>query len=547
VSRPLSFRSRILGLVLGVAIVPLVLIGIMLLRGAAATGEQVLSRRLERAAEDSRRILVGNWIPLRSLLLDVSEWPEVGDVVGGGPTDPLTARLLELDPRIREVTIGAPAGTPLYAFNRSALAPEEGGLPPAMTPLMNVVFELRNAATAAARIEFGLEGELLLPTETLPTSASGIVIALLDPATGASLLPVPVVAPVPVPRRFSWGDEEWLTESHSFRDPPLTLVLAAPVTPYVAPVRRSVRNGALLLASVAALALLGAIVLTSRMTRSLRGLVEGADAVSAGDLSRRVAYAKEDEFGRVAAAFNQMTESLQETLRERASRESLAAMGEFAASLAHEVRNPLTAVKIDLQGLEERIGDDPALRQPLTRALEEIDRLDATVGDALSFVRRGDGAKTLDIRHPIEAAVRSAAPSFERAGARLEIDAADSELPVAGDPAGLEQLFLNLLLNAAEALSEGGRARIEAGREGGRIRVRVTDDGPGIPGAIRERIFEPLFSTKDTGTGLGLTISRRIVEAHRGTLEVRDAVGGGTRVEVNLPAAETCPKRADSL
>ncbi len=536
-TRFFSFRFRILALVLGVAIVPLVLIGTVLLRGAARSGERVLSERLENAADDTRDALIQNWLPLRSKLLDVSEWPEVQEAADRGSGNPLTLRLSEIDLRIRRVTIRAePEGT-LFEFDRSALSPEEGGLPPTTTPLMRVSMDLASVAKEAATIAFGLEGELVLPREAVPASAAGMVLALINPASGASLLPIPVDASVLAGDRFTWGGEEWLAAARSFGDPPLKIVLAAPLTPYVAPFRRSVRNGAYLLAAVALGALLGAIVLTSRMTRSLRALVRGADAVSSGDLSHRIEYADEDEIGRVADAFNDMTDSLQRTLREQASRESLAAVGEFAASLAHEVRNPLTAVKIDLQSLEEKLGDDPSRTIPLRRALEEIDRLDATVGDALSIVRQGDGDRVLDIRRPIEAAAHSAAPAFSQGDSTLDVNGGDSELPVLGDSAGLEQLFLNLLLNAAEALPHGGVATIGACRDGDSVCIRVEDDGPGIPEHARDRIFEPLFSTKEAGTGLGLTISRRIVEAHRGELTVRDAEGGGTCVEVRLPAA----------
>ena len=535
--RLFSFRFRILALVLGVAIVPLVLIGIVLLRGASQSGEKLLSQRLERAAEDSRDAVIRNWLPLRSMLLDVSEWPEVDEAVERAAGDPLKTRLSELDLRIRQVTIRDSVGT-LFEFDRSALTSEEGGVPPATSPLMRVRIELFRLAAESATIEFGLEGELVLPREAVPASAAGMVLTLIDPTSGASLLPIPVDASVLAGDRFTWGGEEWLASARSFGDPPLKIVLAAPLTPYVAPFRRSVRNGAYLLAAVALGALLGAIVLISRMTRSLRELVRGADAVSAGDLSHRIEYVEEDEVGRVAQAFNQMTASLQRTLREQASRESLAAVGEFAASLAHEVRNPLTAVKIDLQSLEERLGDDPSLTLPLRRALEEIDRLDATVGDALSMVRQGDEDRVLDVWQPIEAAAHSAAPAFARVDATLDVDRGNSELPVFGDAAGLEQLFLNLLLNAAEALPQGGRATIGAGADGDSACILIEDDGPGIPEPVRDRIFEPLFSTKEAGTGLGLTISRRIVEAHRGELSVRDAEGGGTCVEVRLPAAD---------
>ena len=538
-SPPLSFRFRILALVLGVAIVPLVLSGIVLLRGASRSGEQLLSERLETATEESRATVIRRWLPLRSMLLDVSEWPAVRRAAGGEAGDSLVAQLVDLDPRIRQVTVRGRSGERLFEFDRARLPPEQGGQPPATNPLMRVTFELFDVEPLGATIEFGLEGDLLLPAAVLPPSTAGMVLTLLDPASGSSLLPIPLDAYVIKAGRFMWAGEEWLASIRPFADPPVRLVVAAPLTPYVAPFRRSVRNGAYLLAAVALGGLLAAIVLTSRMTRSLRALVGGAEAVSAGDLSHRIGRSGADEIGRVAEAFNQMTESLQRTLREKASRESLAAMGEFAASLAHEVRNPLTAVKIDLQSLQERVADDETLTVPLRRALEEIDRLDSTVGDALSVVRRGDGERVLDVWQPIRAAAHSASPAFAKAGATLQVIGENDGLPVCGDAAGLEQLFLNLLLNAAEALSPGGRASIGARRGGGFVLVRVEDDGLGIPEEARERIFEPLFSTKETGTGLGLTISRRIVEAHRGDLSVEENEGGGTRVEIQLPLAGT--------
>ena len=545
--RHLSFRFRILALVLGVAIVPLVLIGAFLLRGASRSGEQLLSQRLERATEESRGTLISRWLPFRSMLLDVSEWPEIRRVAETEDDEALVAKLVDLDPRIRQVAIQAASGELLFEFDRARLAPDQGGQPPATTPLLRVAFELPGAEPVGTAIEFRVEGDMLLPADVLPPSTAGMVLTLLDPESGASLLPIPLDAYAIREGRFTWGGEEWLASMRAFADPPVRLVVAAPLTPYVAPFRRSVRNGAYLLAAVALGGLLAAIVLTSRMTRSLRALVGGAEAVSAGDLSHRISQPGVDEVGRVAESFNQMTESLQRTLREKASRESLAAMGEFAASLAHEVRNPLTAVKIDLQSLQERLADDEALNVPLRRALEEIDRLDSTVGDALSVVRRGDGDRTLDVWQPIRAAAHSAGPAFLKTGATLDVIAGDDELTVRGDAAGLEQLFLNLLLNAAEALPAGGRATIGAQRESGSVLVRVEDDGPGIPEEVRERIFEPLFSTKETGTGLGLTISRRIVEAHRGDLNVGDIEGGGTRVEIRLPLADAGASPKPSL
>ena len=532
-----SFRFRILALVVGVAVVPLVLIGLVLIRGAAQSGESLLVERLDHAAAETREALVQSWIPVRSLLLDVSEWPEVLAVLSDGDATRLTARLLELNPGIRTVRIESGQGDTVYRLDRSSLSPDEGGVPPSTRPLLRVEYPIQRIDMASASIEYGLDAELLLSRDAQPASAAGMVLALLDPETGASLLPIPLDPSLLTEARFSWGGEEWLAERRSFEDPNLILVVSASLTPYVAPFRKSARNGALLLAAVALCALLAAVVLTTRMTRSLRDLVSGADAVTAGDLSRRISHREDDEIGRVAVAFNNMTSSLQRTLREQASRESLAAMGEFAASLAHEVRNPLTAVKLDLQHLEEKIGDEDALRGPLLRSLREIDRLDATVGDALSVVRRADGDRRLDVWRPIESAIYASRPEFERREVEVELNGRESEFTVFGDTAALEQLFLNLLLNAAEASPPGARTSITVSSKADSIAIRVEDEGPGISPNARERIFEPLFSTKESGTGLGLTIARRIVEAHRGELDLREGRRGGTVVEVRFPAA----------
>jgi len=539
VIRPPTFRFRILALVVGVAIVPLLLIGLFLVRSAEKSGERLLSDRLSTAADETRDALVSHWIPLRSGLLDVAQSDEVSSVLAGGPAESLGTVLLKLDPRIREVEIRWAEDSVVFQFDRSALSPEQGGIPPPTTPLLRIGYDVgEQDANGPGVIEFALEAELLLPREALPASSAGMVVTLLDPQTAIPLIPVPMDASVLSRDRFVWGGEAWLATRRSFRDPPLELVTAAPLTPYVAPFRRSARNGAFLLAAVALGAIVAAGFLTLRMTRSLGALVQGADAVAAGDLSHRIDQSGADEIGRVAAAFNTMTESLQRTLKEQAGRESLAAMGEFAASLAHEIRNPLTAVKLDLQSMEERLDDDPELRDPLHRALEEIERLDGTVGDALTVVRRGDGDHVLDIRQPIEAAAHSARPAFDECGSRLELIPGDQTLLVLGNSSALQQLFLNVLLNAAEALPVGGTAEIRTAQVGdGGISVTIQDDGPGIPDEVRDRIFEPLFSTKESGTGLGLTISRRIVDAHRGQMTIIGEPGGGTRVEITIPRA----------
>jgi len=251
-----------------------------------------------------------------------------------------------------------------------------------------------------------------------------------------------------------------------------------------------------------------------------------------------VEVAAEDEVGRVARAFNQMTDSLRRTLRELAQRESLAAVGEFAARLAHEVRNPLTAVRVDLQRAEERI-EDPAARDLVARTLRAVARLDATVAGALRVARSGNvERRPLALRGPVEAAMESARPEFAAHGARLQpIEDGAGALTVNGDAAALEQLFLNLLLNAAQAAGAGGHAGIHFATEDRAVTVSVWDTGPGIPPEAREAVLAPFYSTKPDGTGLGLAIARQIAQAHGATLAIEGGAGPGAVVRVTLPRA----------
>jgi two-component system sensor histidine kinase FlrB len=258
--------------------------------------------------------------------------------------------------------------------------------------------------------------------------------------------------------------------------------------------------------------------------------------VSKGDFQRRINEDGEDEVGRVAEAFNLMTESLQRTLDELAKKESLAAVGEFAASLAHEIRNPLTAVRVDLQKALAGLSSDSGLRSPLQRSLSEIERLNLTIDETLAQARIGRaGAESVDLRAVLEAGAEAAQPFFQERGASLILGAGEWPLTVRGDADALRQAFLNLFRNAAEALGPGGKAEVGVGVTEGTLEVTVTDTGTGIPEELQQRVFEPLFTTRTDGTGLGLAIVKRIVEAHGGTVALESESGRGTQIRVRLP------------
>jgi len=538
----LSFRVRVLLIVLLVALVPLGLVGLWLTRSAARTGESLMHERLTGALGATLDAVIGNWIRERSRLLSVAESPGIRDALRAAPEGPpppeLVDRFAGLGDIADAITVADSGGRAVWALRREAVS----GAPAVRVerPAFGVHFDIWEGLVdrPVGRLTVRVRADALLPTGATPPQAAGTVIALFDAQTGMSLIPVSFDPLLLEAVRFQWGGETWVTERRSLAEPPVTVVVAAAVTPFTVPFEGAARQGTLLLLGVAMIGLVMAVLLTRRLTGSLEDLSEAAAAVSAGDLARRVEVGGADEVGRVARAFNTMTESLERTLAELASRESLAAVGQFAASLAHEIRNPLTAIRVDLQRVRAGLPGDSALLEPHERALNEIVRLDETVAKALRAARHGGVDRgTFDLRTPIRAASEAARPAFDERKAHLTLALPDEPLPVEGDAGALEQLFLNLVQNAAQALDTGGCARVEAWGEDGAFVVNVADNGAGVPAALLSRVFDPLFTTRPEGTGLGLTIARRIAEAHSGSIELASGAGEGTTARVRLSQA----------
>jgi two-component system sensor histidine kinase HydH len=224
-----------------------------------------------------------------------------------------------------------------------------------------------------------------------------------------------------------------------------------------------------------------------------------------------------------------------ELLRDRLERERrLAALGEMSAVLAHEIRNPLASLKGHAQLLEESLPEGTGDRDKAGRVVREAVRLERLTSDLLQFVRTG----SIDRRETDPAALLREA--VEEAGADridLRVDGAPPVWPLDADR--LRQALSNLLRNAVQAGGEGSRVAAEATVDGGRLWFVVRDRGEGIPPGERERVFEPFHTTRVRGTGLGLAVARRVVEAHGGTIEVRDREGGGAEFRVGIPRGTT--------
>jgi two-component system sensor histidine kinase HydH len=220
------------------------------------------------------------------------------------------------------------------------------------------------------------------------------------------------------------------------------------------------------------------------------------------------------------------------------SSSALEFLGRLAGGLVHEIKNPLSTLRINLTLLKEDLSsahpEERGLRKRIEVLESEVARLDAVLLDFLRYagMRRLERTPT-DLRALVAELVEFLEPGFRRDGIELRADVPSVVGEV--DPALLKRALLNLLLNAQEAIEGKGRVVIEGVREGDRLRLEVRDDGRGIPAEELERVFDVYYSRSKAGSGLGLPTARRIVEEHGGVLELSSRAGEGTIVTVLLP------------
>ncbi len=232
-----------------------------------------------------------------------------------------------------------------------------------------------------------------------------------------------------------------------------------------------------------------------------------------------------------------VVKELQQREREIRRAEQLAAVGQLAAGVAHEIRNPLTSIKLLVQsGLE----DGCELRSDDLRIIEsEVRRMEKSLGTFLEFARPPKmERRAMELRGLLVDTLTLLKIRSDNANVRLAL-APGEELNLYADREQLKQVFVNLALNALDAMPAGGDLTLRVRRIGERAQVEVTDTGPGIAAAMLPRLFEPFASGKDTGLGLGLVISKRIVEDHGGTIGAANRVGGGASFYVTLPIHES--------
>lgn len=296
-------------------------------------------------------------------------------------------------------------------------------------------------------------------------------------------------------------------------------------------------------------AMFGVVYLAFRFTKPIDMLVAGAQQVAGGNLSVTLPIRGSDEIGRLAQTFNQMVERLRENreLQERLNEaEKSSLLGRFAATVAHEVRNSLNFINLSIDQIRAKHtgGDERAARE-LPRNLgnikDEINRLNRLVNDFLAAGRQMPPEMApCDLKATVEEAVALVEKQAYRQNIAIASDL-PANLPVFRlDRAQMKTCFLNILTNAVQAMPRGGQIRITANgvqEASGApcLQLRFADTGPGIPPEEREKVFSPFYSTKATGFGLGLAITRKIVEDHGGRVYVTDGEARGTAPHRTVP------------
>lgn len=298
-------------------------------------------------------------------------------------------------------------------------------------------------------------------------------------------------------------------------------------------------------------ALIPNLVLVALIVRSIsrpvRRLTEGAVEVAGGAYGTQVDLQSNDEMGLLADSFNKMSrkmaddiEHLKELSEHLIRTEKLAAAGTLAAGVAHEVNNPLASISSLIQILRTRHSSDDDTSEMLRLVSTQISRITQVTRDMMEFAQTRPPVRAQqDINHVIEASIRLA--SFDKAFRRLNLIASkDAIVPlIQADADQLQQVFLNLLLNARDAMPDGGVLEVSTRYDSSsnEIIIEVADNGAGITEENRAHIFDPFFTTKPTGkgTGLGLAVCYGIVSAHDGRIEVERNDGQGTLVRVTLP------------
>ncbi len=527
---------------------PLAMIGLWLTQSAVRSGRALLEDQLRESVTNIQQSVDTKWDLRRGDLLFLAGNEVVDAVLFHGEVSAADSAFLTevasaMSRHIAGFTYSDRAGAVVYSSTPAISRGARQGAPTVQAsapprPTMSVDYPVHRADKVLGSVTAQVFLDAILPSDSARLLLPGSALALRDYQSGDVLVRLRGAVDFPTTGVVAIAGDEWMLESTRLSDPPLELVVAGPLGPYVKPFQRDGRTGLVALAILALTTVMLTTLLTTRLAGTVGGLVETAGAVADGDLGRQARVVGPLEFQRLAASFNTMTESLRRLVTELSERRALAAVGEFAAALSHEVRNALTSVQIDLERVEER-SEDAKNRRLIGRTLSHVRRLDAAVTGSLRIARTGRVESTdIDLSQVLRDTVKVAKPSFAASGTRLVLGDIPASV-VRGDAEAFHQLFLNLLLNAQQAMAPNDEASVSGTIADGHLIIAIDDRGSGMTVEQIQHAFDPYFTTRTKGTGLGLPIARNIAIAYGGDLAIQSTLGVGTVVEVRFPLGRT--------
>ncbi len=290
------------------------------------------------------------------------------------------------------------------------------------------------------------------------------------------------------------------------------------------------------------LGIIASFFMSRLITEPLNKFVEFTRILGSGEFNRSLKVQSRDEVGYLAHSFNRLSwelkaakEKIEEayTYTHLLQAEKLSSIGQISAGLAHELKNPVTTLKMLFQAFKEQ----PDMTKEDAEIIHnEIEKIDNILTRFLGFVRQKDfHSSEIDINTLMDRVLSLATFDLQNYGIVVHKDMIEALPHIKGDRSLLEQVFLNLILNAIQAMPDGGEVRISGKTDSGFIEVMIWDKGSGIPSHIRGKVFDPFFTTKADGTGLGLSIAYNIIKAHGGQLYFNSNEGSGTVFTVKLP------------
>ena len=420
--------------------------------------------------------------------------------------------------------------------------------------------QIDQSSMLLSRADFALNPAILaslkavIGADIMTCSADGKVLATtLTPSR--SLKALPVVLSTDAPARILSGDSPFIAREATIDGIPYKIAyrrVASTPKAYIvvlndtSALARTRNQVATLLLLIATLMVVLMALIGHRIARSVTGpvlrLVDFSNRIAAGDRSQ-APITSGDEVGLLAAAFNDMVEQLRKSEERVLQSEKLALTGLLAARTAHDVRNPLSAIRIQAQLLQSKIKSrgDESEKELIGSVLQGIDRLEGVVRGMLDLASpQVLHLESEDIREVVNDVLDHTGPQLRHRKITVR-KTFDPVIPrVRLDRNRFKRALLNLVVNAAEAITDGGILEVSAARvaAGDRVRIVIADNGSGIDPSIQDRLFDPFVTTKNEGVGLGLVNTRNTVEAHHGTVTLLPREGGGTQAVIELPIDE---------